>query len=384
MQVAAAAALLSCGTRLRAAFVGGSPAGRPVSAAPGLRPSGARPAPTQRRVFEGMDTAWMSDPLVSCFGWAALLSGTAILRVATMSDDGDTPKTYLKSKAGKALGEPAVQPVVCLGDSLTRGNLSADWVGMLREGLGDGPVLNAGVNMECSKNIQKRLNEIIACNPSHVTVLVGTNDLKAELSPVEGMMYRVFGKLPSTPSLEQYESTLVEIRDFLVEAGAKVALVSPPVLGEEPGSKANQRAALFAEAVQRVAGGGGASVTYVPLFERTLEALPKEGGLPYCGFNFFRWCCLLCVDLYLRGRDLEEVMRERNLGVTVDLVHLGPRAAKDLANMVADFVTMTRIPEVSFAPMGASSRLAMAAAGDRPARPAQTPGAISGPTMSSV
>merc|ERR1719253_2452062 len=107
-----------------------------------------------------------------------------------MSDDGETPKSYLKLKA---LSEATVQPVVCLGDSLTRGNLSADWVSMLREGLGDGPVL------------------------------VGTNDLKAELSHVEGYMYRVFGKLPSTPSLELYESTLLEIRDRLVEAGAKVA-----------------------------------------------------------------------------------------------------------------------------------------------------------------
>ena len=40
-------------------------------------------------------------------------------------------------------------------------------------------------------------DEVIACKPSHVTVLVGTNDLKAALSPIEGFMYQVFGALAS-------------------------------------------------------------------------------------------------------------------------------------------------------------------------------------------
>lgn len=235
--------------------------------------------------------------------------------------------------------------MVCLGDSLTRGNLSADWVGVLRDqltaGLGqkeEPAVLNAGVNMHCSKNIQARLCEVIACRPSHVSVLVGTNDLKAELSPVEGFLYRVFGKLPEVPTLETYEHTLTEIRETLLATGARVALVSPPVLGEDRHSPANQRAAEFAEAVKRVAASGGERCAYLPLFEKTSEALPLEGGKAYCGMHFFAWLCMLCIDVYMLQKTLEQVQRERNLGVTIDLVHLGPDAASSLADMVADFV----------------------------------------------
>lgn len=304
----------------------------------------ARTPKTTRRVW---DTAWMSDPWVSTIGWSALVSGLTILRVATMNDETHTPRKFLEGVSGKdALAQTG--PVVCLGDSITRGNLSADWVSVLRQQLTEGvsspstPVLNAGVNMQCSQNVQQRLEEVIACRPSHVTVLVGTNDLKAELNPVEGLMYRVFGQLPEVPSLDSYESTLREITERLLAAGARVALVSPPVLGEDISSYANSRAAAFADAVKRVAAGSGERCTYLPLFESTYDALPR-GGRPYDGLKFFAWVCLLCWDLHVLGRDLRDVQRERQLGVTVDLVHLGPEAAKNLAEMVADFVRQPRL-----------------------------------------
>ena len=46
-------------------------------------------------------------------------------------------------------------------------------------------------------------------------------------------MYQVFGQLPEVPSLESYERTLRDIKQRLIDAGANVALVSPPVLGED-------------------------------------------------------------------------------------------------------------------------------------------------------
>lgn len=294
------------------------------------------------------DTAWMSDPIVSCVGWTFLLGSAVILRVATCMEEGDTPEKFLEQLkidqgiSTDACGDASRAPVVCLGDSITRGNLSADWVGSLREQLMGCPktqptaVLNAGVNMQCIENVKQRISEVIACKPSHVTVLVGTNDLKAELSPVEGLMYRVFGKLPEVPSLEKYESSLREVSEQLRAANIQVALVSPPVLGEDIRCRANQRAAEFAEAVKRVAAEG--QCAYLPLFEQTAAQLPKEGGKAYCGLNFFMWCCMLAFDIHVFRRDLSEVQRERQLGVTVDLVHLGPQAASDLAGMVADFV----------------------------------------------
>eukprot|EP00929_Paragymnodinium_shiwhaense_P008523 TRINITY_DN112482_c0_g1_i1.p1 TRINITY_DN112482_c0_g1~~TRINITY_DN112482_c0_g1_i1.p1 ORF type:complete len:451 (+),score=98.27 TRINITY_DN112482_c0_g1_i1:70-1353(+) len=291
-----------------------------------------------------LDMPWMHDPIVSLVGWCCLLSGLVILRVASATEETQTPVSFLKSK-DKDTSKNSTPPVVCLGDSITRGNLSADWVkslrGVLPEGMA-GSVLNAGVNMETSLNIQRRLDEIIACEPSHVTVLVGTNDMKGTMSPLEGFLYKFFGKLPAPPSLESYEATLVEIRDRLEAAGAQVALVSPPVLGEDINSMANQRAEKFADCVRRIAESGGERCTYLPFFEQTKAMVPEKGGQPYCGLQFFSWLCMLCLDIHVLQRDLAEVQRERRLGVTVDLVHLGPQAADKLAEMVADFVKATQ------------------------------------------
>jgi len=294
-----------------------------------------------RRVWESF-SEFCSDPVVSVIGWSVVFASLTILRVA-IAEEEDTPRAFLQSLSCTQLPEsPVTAPVVCLGDSLTRGNLSADWVADLRKRLTSQPegpaVINAGVNMQCAQNVRRRLDEVIACRPSHVTVLVGTNDMKASMSGMEGWMYQVFGKLPKVPTIEDYERDLTEIRDRLLEAGACVALVSPPVLGEDIHSSANQRAAAFAATVHRVAQEGGERCAYLPLFEQTSAKLPPAGGRPYNGLRFFWWLCLLCFDIHLLKRDLTEVQRERKLGVTVDLVHLGPAAADALADMTASFV----------------------------------------------
>ena len=108
---------------------------------------------TARRAWDM--AAFCSDPLVSCIGWAALISGTTVLKFATMDEDHHTPRSFLKSKR-KRVSRSA--PIVCLGDSITRGNLSADWVSSLRSEWQEGLVLNAGVNMQCSQNIQMRVD----------------------------------------------------------------------------------------------------------------------------------------------------------------------------------------------------------------------------------
>mmetsp|Transcript_164 Transcript_164/g.250 ORF Transcript_164/g.250 Transcript_164/m.250 type:complete len:393 (-) Transcript_164:158-1336(-) len=288
----------------------------------------------------------LDDPIIRVCGWSFLIFSCVVMRVATAVDEAFTPKTYLQeSLNGDGTGfsrkiSSSDGTIVCLGDSLTRGNLSADWVSYLRDHSSvDGRVvLNAGVNMQCIENVKARLDEVIACKPSHVTVLVGTNDMKASMSPLEGVLYLAFGKLQKVATLEDYAADLKLIRDRLLEAGACVALVSPPVLGEDKKSAANVRAAAYATTVKRVAEEGGERCTYLPLFELTADALPQDGGKSYCGFQFFLWVCGLCWDIHVMRRDLAEVQRERKLGVTVDLVHLGPTAASGLAEMTAAFV----------------------------------------------
>ena len=62
--------------------------------------------------------------------------------------------------------------VACVGDSITHGTGSADWVGMLRARLQaicpDYVVVNAGINGQHAYNIFHRIDEVIACKPQWV------------------------------------------------------------------------------------------------------------------------------------------------------------------------------------------------------------------------
>ncbi|MFV8052550.1 SGNH/GDSL hydrolase family protein [Mycobacterium sp. 48b] len=71
--------------------------------------------------------------------------------------------------------------IVCAGDSITRGKLSADYIAMLRQRpVGErAEFVRAGVNGDLAHNLLQRLDTVIAADPDVVTVLIGTNDARA-------------------------------------------------------------------------------------------------------------------------------------------------------------------------------------------------------------
>jgi lysophospholipase L1-like esterase len=71
--------------------------------------------------------------------------------------------------------------VVCVGASIVRGNVSFNFVDLLKgrlEGKGF-RFINAGVNGDLAYNVLKRLDSVINLQPDFVTILVGTNDVIA-------------------------------------------------------------------------------------------------------------------------------------------------------------------------------------------------------------
>ena len=75
---------------------------------------------------------------------------------------------------------PAESLVVCLGDSNTQGQFSANYVKRLQDRWPGTRFINAGVNGQLAYNITQRLDEVVAQQPDVVTLLVGTNDVNAQ------------------------------------------------------------------------------------------------------------------------------------------------------------------------------------------------------------
>lgn len=121
-----------------------------------------------------------------------------------------------------AAAEAGAKPkptVVCFGDSITAG----DYPAKLEKVLGPCRVLNAGVGGNTTGQGLARIEQdVLRKRPQAVVVLFGTND---SILTAPGNY--------KTP-LEQYEKNLRAIVQRCDDAGAKVVLMTPPPIIEEP------------------------------------------------------------------------------------------------------------------------------------------------------
>ena len=129
----------------------------------------------------------------------------------------DSPREYVRQKerhAGKRV-------IVCVGDSITRGEVSYNYVDLLQARLGDRfEVINAGINSELSYDVLQRLDQVIACEPDLVTVLIGTNDANASISDEGALWTMQHRKLPSRPSIGWYEENMEAIVELKTSSEA--------------------------------------------------------------------------------------------------------------------------------------------------------------------
>ena len=127
--------------------------------------------------------------------------------------------------------------VVCIGDSLTHGRTSSNYVALLQKRFRPKGYrfVNAGLNGELAYNVRQRLEAVIACRPSWITLMVGTNDVYAALSTANAHETMEQMDLPERPTREAFRRYLTEICLQLRNAtAAPLALLSLPPLGEDP------------------------------------------------------------------------------------------------------------------------------------------------------
>ncbi|MEU7803370.1 GDSL-type esterase/lipase family protein [Micromonospora arborensis] len=239
--------------------------------------------------------------------------------------------TFLRSPAnppaeacadGRAQGSPAV--VVAAGASMTQGTLGADWVGALR----DRPehqgyeFVNAGVNGDTSADLLQRLDtDVVACRPSAVTLLIGTNDVR------DGV------------PLNQYRDNLRAIVDR-VKSGttARIALMSLPPLGEDLNTEINQKLAGYNAAIKETA--AQAEVDYLPVHERMVDLLRQRGGDP-APYDFsFPLAFGAATQHYLFGRSWDEVARAGGRELLVDHIHVNNRGGAIIVELAAQWLSV--------------------------------------------
>lgn len=282
--------------------------------------------------------------VISLIVLAVLSAGAAIVYHVIYTDaqrlPDNNPRAFLARNAQARQG--AV--VVCAGDSITHGRVSINYVDILSRRLSSRGFIfvNAGINSELAYNLGLRLDEIIKCDPDVVTVLIGSNDANATLSESAMERYLEDMLLPRRADSAWFRRNLAAVCDRLkAETRARIALISLPPMGEEPGSDAYRRAAEYSRIIREIAADRG--VDYLPLNEEMTRGIEARGKMPEILYRgdpeFFMY--LVLARHYLLRQSYDVISESNGFLYLTDLLHLNTRGASAAADLIGEYVTRT-------------------------------------------
>jgi lysophospholipase L1-like esterase len=197
--------------------------------------------------------------------------------------------------------------------------------------------VNAGISGDLAWNLLARLDEVIACQPAIVTVLIGTNDVAAQISPQWSDGYLKSKRLPLRPTPEWYRDNLGRIVGRLKsETSARIALMSLPPLGDTVDGRWAELVGPYNAIIHDVA--TRAAVPVLPVHERIADLIVAnhaptqwDGTKKLMGAAFVRRVLL--------RQTWDAIGRRYGFTTTTDGVHLNEPAAARIATLVEQFVT---------------------------------------------
>jgi lysophospholipase L1-like esterase len=266
-----------------------------------------------------------------------VLAGLIVyLNICARSLPDNNPAAFTVLNAGKSPGKV----VVCLGDSITHGSVSCNYVDELSRRLSAKGFIfvNAGINGELAFNALLRVKEVAACDPDYVTVLIGTNDANATTSKEKEEISVQDMKLPKKPDRAWYRENMKEIcRKLKSVTRAHIALISLPPMGEDRNDAAYRLAAEYSVIIKEVA--REEKVGYLPLNESMNEFLKgRKLPLPHDFKETETLMYKAIVQHYLLRQSYDEISTSNGFMVLSDFLHLNCTGAGMVADLVENFV----------------------------------------------
>lgn len=240
-----------------------------------------------------------------------------------------------KTLAGDSTKSPKI---VFLGDSITHGRVSYDYVESIRNhpNLQNALVVNEGINSRLTVQILEQLDSVIRLQPDFVFILIGTNDLKATLSKEEYDRYASLWKLKDPVTEESFIQNLTLILEKIQKnTKAKIIISSPPLLGEDPNSIPFLRAKRFAELTKAVA--NKQKVIYLPLHETLSKEITSVPNLPKKAYVQNTWSMYWTIlKYYSTTYSWNDLGTSNGYYFLTDGIHLNERGGQILEKMILE------------------------------------------------
>jgi lysophospholipase L1-like esterase len=211
---------------------------------------------------------------------------------------------------------------------------------------GEADVVNAGINSELAWNVLQRADEIIACDPEFITILIGTNDANGSMTEEKGLAQVEEMGLPQAPTKEWYTENLVALCEKLTAyTDAEIALLSLPPINEDIDHEAYARAVEYSRVIEEVA--DELDLVYLPLNETMDAYLREAGGEPTIGYeDQMKVMYVGIAKHYLLGQGFEEIAAANGCFLITDTLHLSETGANIVADLIEEFVR-EHLPETS-------------------------------------
>lgn len=251
----------------------------------------------------------------------------------------DKPESYPTLQNQQRL-DFSKQTLVCFGDSNTHGNVSYNWVSDIGRFFPDLQVLNAGINSDLTYSLLQRIDDVIACRPDFITILVGTNDVSATMSEELRNSFKQTGRIPKdmVPDFESFKKNYEEIvRRLNQGTKARIALISLPVMGEDPNHEANKKADEYSAFIKQLA--HDQRLNYLPLREKQkdyLSANPRP--LKHTFEETYKLLIFSIINHYIMGKDWDYTSRKHGYQMTPDNIHLNSVSGGMVRELVKGFI----------------------------------------------
>ena len=230
--------------------------------------------------------------------------------------------------------------IVCIGDSITHGAVSSNYVEMLEKDLPKDryALVNAGINGEFAYNVVQRLDAIVKIKPAYVIILIGTNDAAAMLSRQDMKIMMKEMRLPREPDAAWYRENLSLLcKRLRRETDARIALLSLPVIGEDPAHQGFAKSREYSAIIKGIAAKEG--LAYLPLNETMIAHLKKNPSSPRYGYEKNMYVMYKSIIMHCGfGRSWDEVSASNGFGLLSDFLHLSDRGAAMTARLIEGFI----------------------------------------------
>jgi lysophospholipase L1-like esterase len=232
----------------------------------------------------------------------------------------------------------------CLGSSSTAARGIYDWIGDVakRPGNESWRFRRFAAGGDLAYSGLQRVDEIVACQPDAVIVLLGGNDVLASVFPNVARILGGWKRLPRRPSPDGYRENMTGIvRQLAGRTSARLALCSIQPIGEDPTpadpiqAELNRLVEDYNAILREIA--SAEDVTYLPFYERMWELILASPGSPFTRFDFLSFYRDVFRQYVLQWSN-DEIGAHSGWKVHRDGIHLNSRSGRLLADVVHGFL----------------------------------------------